>query len=178
MPPGAELKSLDTPQLLQGSQINDIVKVHQNRVSRGTGVSSHTLTGSQGEANLSSIRAGEAENQQVYQRLLHVLTGGTKQVVDIWRGYYGILDSRVRAAGEPTFTVSGPGYIDYRDRGETVKEVEGGLRTHSSVFRDRGEDPSAVWAEMLADADRMAEVKQRMGGGVDAASTGEDNQPE
>ena len=178
MPPGAELKSLDTPQLLQGSQINDVVKVHQARVSRGTGVSSHTLTGSQGEANLSSIRAGEAENQLVYQRLQHVLTGGVKQVVDIWRTYYGMFDPRVRAAGEPTYTLSGPGYIDYRDRGETVKEVEAGLRTHSSVFRDRGEDPSAVWAEKLADADRMAEVQRRMGGGVDAASTGDDNQPE
>ena len=178
MPPGAELKSLDTPQLLQGSQINDIVKVHQNRVSRGTGVSSHTLTGSQGEANLSSIRAGEAENQQVYQRLQHVLTGGLKQVVDIWRDYYRMIDPRVRAADEPTFTISGPGYIDYRDRSETVSEVEAGLRTHSSVFRDRGEDPGAVWAEMLADADRMAQVKQRMGVGVDAASTGDDNEPE
>ena len=99
IPPGAELKSLQTPDMLRGSQVAEIEGVHERRVSRGTGVSTHTLTGSQSDANLSSIRAGEAENQQVYQRLQHVLTKGVKKVVRIWLDYHRIIDPRCARSG-------------------------------------------------------------------------------
>ena len=168
IPPGAELKSLQTPDMLRGSQVAEIEGVHERRVSRGTGVSTHTLTGSQSDANLSSIRAGEAENQQVYQRLQHVLTKGVKKVVRIWLDYHRIIDPQVRevwASGEVDYKVSGGGYIDYRDKSAESNQVRDGLKTRSSVFRDRGEDPEQVYAEMKEDALRMAEIRRIEQGG-------------
>ena len=170
IPPGAELHTLEAPRLLQGAEIGDVVKVHEGRISRGTGVSTHTLTGSQAEANLSSIRAGESENQLVYQRLQHTLIGGMRKVVAIWRDFYGVMDRRVRNAREAIYTIPQGSSFDYRDRAQDIEEINAGVRTRSQVIRDRGEDPEAIYAEMLSDAEMIARIRALEGTGMENSS--------
>lgn len=178
LPPGAELKNMDTPAMLSGVQVRDIVKVFEQRIGRGTGVTTQTLSGATGEANMSEIRAGESQDQMVYQRAQQLLLQAVENVAGKWLDFMTILDpALVRSASEPTFTLPGPAFIDYRDRQADLQEIEKHTRSHSSSMRNRGDNPETVWAEMEADAQRIRRLNELMTGGQDDDGSGENRQP-
>lgn len=175
LPPGAELKNMDTPGMLSGIQVNEIVRVFKERIGRGTGVTTQTLSGATGEANMSEIRAGESQDQMVYQRAQQLLQQGVKRAAELWLDFASILDPSIaRGAEDPTFTLPGPAFVDYRDRGADLNEIAGHTRSHSSSMRNRGDNPDAVWAEMEADAKRIRRLNEIMTGGPDDGDPGTD----
>ena len=178
LPPGAELKNMDTPAMLSGVQVNEIVRVFKERIGRGTGVTTQTLSGATGEANMSEIRAGESQDQMVYQRAQQLLLQAVENVAGKWLDFMTILDPElVRGASEPTFTLPGPAFIDYRDRTADLQEIDKNTRSRSSAMRNRGDNPDVVWAEMEADARRVRRLNELMTGGQEDDVGSENRQP-
>lgn len=149
-PPGAKIQEYPQPPAVQ-TGLAEIAKFHEGRLARGIGISQHTFSGSQSDANLSSIRAGEQQNQMVYERSQHLLTLGMERVSQIFWEHYALADRRFRREVpyfEPEIIPPGNSGIDYRDRQVDIQEVKEKITPRSTLWRKRGYDPDVVMAEL------------------------------
>lgn len=157
LPPGAKIQEYPPPPAVQAG-LTDVVKFHEARLARAVGVSQHTLSGSQSEANLSSIRAGEAQNQMVYERAQHITTLGMERVGQIFWEHYALADRQFRREVpyyEPEIIPPGSQGIDYRDRQVDLAEVKEGLTPRGQIWRKRGLNPAEMLAEILAEREAL-----------------------
>ena len=169
LPPGAELRTLDTPQMLTGTQIQDVVRFYAGRSARGASLGSQVLSTSTGQANMSEIQAEEAQDELVYQRAQQLLMGAMEPIAREWAQVAMMLDPSLRIdPREIELSLPRASSLNYRDRQVALKEVESNVRSRSAMMREAGEDPETVWAEMEADAKRIQRIRRIEQGGDDA----------
>ena len=154
LPPGANIKEYPQPPAMQ-TGLAEILKWHESRLARGVGVSQHTISGSQSDANLSSIRAGEAQNQMVYGRSQHLVTLAMHRVGQLFWAHHTLADRQFRREVpyfEPEIIPPGNSGIDYRDRQVDLAEFEKGLMPAGAIYRRRGLNPAEVFDELAEEA--------------------------
>lgn len=169
LPPGAKLETIDTPQMLTGTQIQDVVRFYAGRAARGASLGSQVLSTTTGQANMSEIRAEEAQDELVYQRSQRLLMGAMKPIAREWAQVSLMKDPSLRIdPRDIELSLPHSADSDYRDRQAALKEVDSNVRSRSSMMRDSGDDPETMWAEMEADARRIARIRRIEQGGEES----------
>ena len=160
-PPGAKIQEYPQPPAVQAG-LPEILKFHEARLARAVGISQHTYSGSQSDANLSSIRAGEAQNMMVYERAQHLLTMAMHRVAQVFWEHYTLADPQFRREVpyfQPEIIPPGNSGIDYRDRQVDLAEAEKKLTPYSTIWRRRGLDPEEVMAELKKEQEFFDSLK-------------------
>ena len=158
LPPGAKIQEYPQPPAVQAG-LPEILKFHESRLARAVGISQHTYSGSQSDANLSSIRAGEAQNMMIYERAQHLLTLAMERVAQLFWEHYALSDRQFRREQpyfQPEIIRPGNSGIDYRDRQVDIQEVKEKITPRSTIWRRRGLDPVEVKEELKAEMEFFA----------------------
>lgn len=154
LPAGTEWHNVEVSSAVNGQLYTATRKGLLARIARGMGVSYNSLAGDLGEANYSSLRMGQIENQAQYRRIQRLLLGWLERVAMEWLDYQRIRDSRVDRVAErlqPEYDAPSFDLIDPLKEAATGKMlVENRVRSRQQLIRESGANPDRV-LEQIAD---------------------------
>lgn len=156
--PGQKV-SFGTPQA--GSGEADQLRSEYQGIAAGLGITYERLTGDLSQTNYSSIRAGEITYREEIEALQWtVLVPVLLERVAEWFAEARIMAGRARQTIVPDSWTTPP--VRYVDPSKEIagnrNAIEGALKSLSSVIREAGEDPDAVFAEIADERTKLAKL--------------------
>ena len=137
------------------------------RIARGMGISYNSLAGDLGEANYSSLRMGQIENQAQFRRIQRLLLGWLERVADEWLAYQRIRDERVDRVADrlrPQYDAPSFDLIDPLKEAATGKTlVENRVKSRQMIIRETGANPDHVLEQIADEEYRVIQLRRERG---------------
>ena len=179
LPEGTQWHSVDISSAVNGQLYTDTRKGLLGRIARGLGLSYNSLAGDLGEANYSSLRLGQMENNAQYRRVQRLLIAWLERVAKEWKEWQAVRDPIIEGLApslKPQFDAPSFDMIDPLKEAATAKQlVENRVRSRQEIIREGGGDPDKTLEEIVDEEAKLLELRRDRGLSDDGKSMRDDS---
>ena len=167
LPEGTLWHSVDISSSINGQLYTSNRKGLLARIARGMGISYNSLSGDLSEANYSSLRIGQIENNAQFRRVQRLLLGFMERASSEWLRWQVIRDPRIESIADrlkPVFDVPTFELIDPLKEATTSRiMIENRLRSRQRYIRESGGDPDKTLEEIVEEEAKLLELRKAKG---------------